>query len=138
MKIYFGDGITLVTTVMIIILLGFIGYSIWNRNIITFWGRRTLLLFVFGLVICCLAATRDGLDQTIQCTIDGSCAPGLFSLISIPTIIGCIGAAMIIIAFIATPITKSQHMRAIWFYFMSSGILLKVIVIEFMRILHYL
>lgn len=138
MKIYFGDGITLVTTVMIIILLGFIGYSIWNRNIITFWGRRTLLLFVFGLVICCLAATRDGLDQTIQYAIDGSCAPGLFSLISIPTIIGCIGAAMIIIAFIATPITKSQHMRAIWFYFMSSGILLKVIVIEFMRILHYL
>ena len=96
------------------------------------------MLFVFGLVICCLAATRDGLDQTIQYAIDGSCAPGLFSLISIPTIIGCIGAAMIIIAFIATPITKSQHMRAIWFYFMSSGILLKVIVIEFMRILHYL
>lgn len=138
MKIYFGDGITLVTTVMIIILLGFIGYSIWNRNIITFWGRRTLLLFVFGLVICCLAATRDGLDQTIQCTIDGSCAPGLFSLVSIPTIMGCIGAAMIIVAFIATPVTKSQHMRQIWFYIMSSGILLKVIVIELARILHHL
>lgn len=138
MKLYFGDGITLVTTVMIIILLGFIGYSIWNRNIITFWGRRTLLLFVFGLVICCLAATRDGLDQTIQCTIDGSCAPGLFSLISIPTIIGCIGAAMIIIAFIATPITKSQYMRQIWFYVMASGILLKVVVIEIARVLHNL
>ena len=138
MKLYFGDGITLVTTVMIIILLGFIGYSIWNRNIITFWGRRTLLLFALGLVICCLAATRDGLDQTIQYAIDGSCAPGLFSLISIPTMIGCIGAAMIIVAFIATPITKSQHMREILFYIMSSGILLKVIVIEFVRILHNL
>ena len=138
MKLYFGNGVTLVTTVMIIILLGFIGYSICNRNIITFWGRRTLLLFVFGLVICCLAATRDGLDQTIQCTIDGSCAPGLFSLVSIPTIMGCIGAAMIIVAFIATPITKSQHMREILFYIMSSGILLKVIVIEFVRILHNL
>lgn len=138
MKLYFGNGVTLVTTVMIIILLGFIGYSICNRNIITFWGRRTLLLFVFGLVICCLAATRDGLDQTIQCTIDGSCAPGLFSLVSIPTIMGCIGAAMIIVAFIATPVTKSQHMRQIWFYIMSSGILLKVIVIEIARILHHL
>lgn len=138
MKLYFGNGVTLVTTVMIIILLGFIGYSICNRNIITFWGRRTLLLFVFGLVICCLAATRDGLDQTIQCTIDGSCAPGLFSLVSIPTIMGCIGAAMIIVAFIATPITKSQHMRQIWFYIMSSGILLKVIVIEIARVLHNL
>ena len=138
MKLYFGNGITLVTTVMIIILLGFIGYSICNHNIITFWGRRILLLFVLGLVICCLAATRDGLDQTIQYAIDGSCAPGLFSLISIPTIIGCIGAAMIIVAFIATPITKSQHMRQIWFYIMSSGILLKVIVIELARILHHL
>lgn len=138
MKLYFGNSITLVTTVMIIILLGFIGHSICNRNIITFWGRRTLLLFVLGLVICCLAATRDGLDQTIQHAIDGSCAPGLFALVSIPTIIGCIGAAMIIVAFIATPIAKSQHMRQIWFYIMSSGILLKVIVIELARILHHL
>lgn len=138
MKLYFGNGITLVTTVMIIILLGFIGYSICNRNIITFWGRRTLLLFVLGLVICCLAATRDGLDQTIQYAIDGSCALGLFSLISIPTIIGCIGAVMIIVAFIATPITKAQHMRQIWFYVMASGILLKVVVIEIARVLHNL
>ena len=138
MKLYIGNTITTVTTVMIIILLGFIGYSICNRNIITFWGRRTLLLFVLGLVICCLAATRDGLDQTIQNAIDGSCAPGVFSLISIPTIIGCIGAAMIIISFIATPIAKSQHMREIWFYIMSSGILLKVIVIEMSRILNNL
>lgn len=138
MKLYIGNTVTIVTTVMIIVLVGFIGYSIWNRNMITFWGRRTLLLFIFGLVICCLAATRDGLDQTIQCAIDGSCAPGLFSLVSIPTIIGCIGAGMIIIAFIATPIAKSQHMREIWFYVMSSGILLKVVVIEFVRVLHNL
>lgn len=138
MKLYIGNTITTVTTVMIFILVGFIGYSIWYRNLITFWGRRTLFLFILGLVICCLAATRDGLDQTIQNAIDGSCAPGLFSLVSIPTIIGCIGAAMIIVAFIATPIAKSQHMRAIWFYVMSSGILLKVVVIELARILHHL
>lgn len=138
MKLYIGNTITTVTTIMTIILLGFVGYSICNRNIITFWGRRTLLLFVLGLVICCLAATRDGLDQTIQNAIDGSCTPGVFSLISIPTIIGCIGAAMIIISFIATPIAKSQHMHEIWFYIMSSGILLKVIVIEMSRILNNL
>lgn len=138
MKLYFDNTITTVTTVMIFILVGFIGYSIWNSNIITFWGRRTVFLFIFGLVICCLAATRDGLDQTIQNAIDGSCAPGVCSLVSIPTIIGCIGAAMIIIAFIATLIAKSQHMREIWFYVMSSGILLKVIVIEMSRILNNL
>ena len=110
MKLYFGNTITAVTTAMIIILLGFVGYSILNRNMIDCWGRRIVFLFILGLVICCLAATRDGLDQTIQNAIDGSCAQGLFSLVSIPTIIGCIGAAMIIISFIATPIARSQHM----------------------------
>ena len=34
MKLYFGNTITAVTTAMIIILLGFVGYSIWNRNMI--------------------------------------------------------------------------------------------------------
>lgn len=36
MKLYIGNTITTVTTVMIIILGGFIGYSIWNRNLIAF------------------------------------------------------------------------------------------------------
>lgn len=138
MKLYIGNTITTVTTVMIIILLGFIGYSIWNRNIITLWGRRTLLLFILGLIICCLAATRDGLDQTIQHAIEGNCAPGLFSLVSIPTIVGCIGAVMIIVAIIATPISQSQHMRQIWFYVMSMGVILKVVIIEMIRVIHFL
>ena len=134
MKLYFGNVITTVTTVLILILLGFIGLTIWNRNDIQYWGRRTLFLLAYGLLICCFAATRDGLDKTVQAAIDGSCAPGLFSLISIPTITGCIGAAAILIAAIATPIAKSQDMRQIWFYVMSGGILLKVIVMEVSRI----
>ena len=76
-----------------------------------------------------------GLDKTIQNTIDGSCAPGMFSLISIPNLIGCIGAAIIIIAAIATPIAKSQHMKQIWFYVMSGGVMLKILVMEAARII---
>ena len=71
------------------------------------------------LYICCFAAARDGVDKTIQYTIDGSCNPGIFSLVSVPNIVGCIGAAIIMIAAIATPIAKSQHMREIWFYAVS-------------------
>ncbi len=96
MKLYFGNAVTTVTTVFILILLGFIGF---------------------------------------QAAIDKSCAPGLFPLISIPTITGCIGAAAILIAAVATPIAKSQNMRQIWFYVMSGGVLLKVIVMEVSRIL---
>ena len=106
---------------MILCLLGFIGYTIFQRANILYWGRRTLFVLVFGLVICCFAAARDGLDKTIQHTIDGSCAPGIFPLLSIPNLIGCIGAAIIIIAAIATPIAKSQAAREVWFYFMCDG-----------------
>lgn len=135
MKLYFGNTVTTVTTIMILVLLGFIGESIVNQSNINYWGRRSLFLLAYGLIICCFATARDGLDKTIQNTIDGSCAPGLFSLVSIPNLIGCIGAAIIIIAVIATPIAKSQHMRQIWFYVMSGGIMMKILVMEVARII---
>lgn len=135
MKLYFGNTVTTVTTIMILALLGFIGYSAWNRENINFWGRRSALLLVYGLVVCCFAAARDGLDKTIQCAIDGSCAPGIFPLVSVPTIVGCVGALIIIVAAIATPIAKSQQARQIWFYLMSGGVTLKIVTMEIARIL---
>ena len=134
MRLYFGNAVTTATTLMILALLGYIGYSFVNRSSIQYWGRRSLLLLVFGLVICCFAAARDGLDKTIQCAIDGSCAPGIFPLVSVPTIIGCIGALLIIIAAIATPIVKTQKMREVWFYVMSGGAVLKIVTMEIARI----
>lgn len=135
MKLYFGNTVTTVTTVMILALLGFMGYSIMNRANIQYWGRRSLILLVFGLVVCCFAAARDGLDKTIQCTIDGSCAPGIFPLVSLPTIVGCIGALIILVAAVATPIAKQQHTRAAWFYLMSGGVTLKIVTMEIARLL---
>ena len=135
MKLYFGNAVTAATTVMILALLGFIGYSVFNRADILYWGRRSAILLVFGLVVCCFAAAQDGLDKTIQHAIDGSCAPGLFPLVSVPTIIGCIGALLIIIAAVATLIAKTQHSREIWFYVMSGGAVLKIATMELARII---
>ena len=135
MKLYFGNAITTVTTLMIFALLGFIGYSVFDRANIEYWGRRSAILLVFGLVVCCFAAARDGLDKTIQNAIDGSCTPGLFPLVSVPTIVGCVGALLIIVAAIATPIAKTQRMREAWFYVMSSGAVLKIATMEIVRII---
>ena len=135
MKLYFGNAVTTATTLMILALLGYIGVSVWNRGNIACWGRRTLLLLVFGLVVCCFAAARDGLDKTIQHAIDGSCAPGVFPLVSVPTMVGCFGAALILLAAIAAPLAKTQHTRQIWFYVMSGGALLKILTMEISRIL---
>ena len=136
MKLYFGNAITTATTVMLFALLGFISWSVFNRTSIQYWGRRSAVLLVFGLVICCFAAARDGLDKTIQHTIDGSCAPGLFPLVSVPVIVGCVGALLIIVAAIAAPIAKTQKMREVWFYVMSSGAVLKIVTMEIARIIH--
>ena len=135
MKLYFGNAITTVTTLMLFALLGFISWSVVNRFSIQYWGRRSAVLLVSGLVICCFAAARDGLDKTIQHAIDGSCAPGLFPLVSVPTIVGCVGALLIIVAAIATPIAKTQKMREVWFYVMSSGAVLKIVTMEIARII---
>ena len=135
MKLYFGNATTTATTIMILCLLGFMGYTVVHRENVTYWGRRSLFLLAFGLMICCFAAARDGLDKTIQNAVDGSCAPGVFSLISFPNLIGCIGAAIIVIAAIATLIAKSQQAREVWFYVMSSGVILKIGVMEIARIL---
>lgn len=135
MKLYFGNTVTTVTTLMILALLGFIGYSVCNRAHITFWRRRSAVLLVFGLAVCCFAAARDGLDRTIQHAIDGSCAPGLFPLVSVPTVAGCIGAALIIIAAVATPIAKTQRAREIWFYIMSGGAMAKIVTMELARMI---
>ena len=136
MKLYFGNAVTTATTLMILILLGFIGYSFFNRANIQYWGRRSAILLVFGLVVCCFAAARDGLDKTIQHAIDGSCAPGLFQLVSAPTIVGCVGALVIVIAAIATPIAKTQRAHEAWFYVMSGGAVLKIAAVEIARIIH--
>ena len=133
MKLYFGNAVTAATTLMLLALLGFVGWSVWGRAVIQYWGRRSVFLLVFGLAVCCFAAARDGLDKTIQHAIDGSCAPGLFPLVSVPTIVGCFGALLIIIAAIATPIAKTQRAREIWFYVMSGGAVLKIVTMEIAR-----
>ena len=135
MKLYFENAVTAATTLMILALLGFIGHSVFNRVNIQYWGRRSAAVLIFGLVICCFAAARDGLDKTIQHTIDGSCAAGIFPLLSVPTVFGCVGALLIIIAAVATPIAKKQHAREVWFYVMSCGAVLKIVTVEIARII---
>lgn len=133
MKHYFGNAVTTVTTLLIVALLGFIGYSIAHRAAISHWGRRSAFLLTFGLVACCFAAARDGLDKTIQHAVDGGCAPGLFPLISVPTIAGCVGAGLILTAAIATPIAKTQRAREIWFDIMAGRAVLKMATMEIAR-----
>ena len=85
--------------------------------------------------MCCFAAARDGLDKTIQHAIDGSCAAGVFPLVSVPTVIGCGGALLIIVSAVATPIAKTQQACEVWFFVKSGGAVLKVVTMEAARVI---
>ncbi len=120
-KLYFSNTTTIITTILILILIGFMSYCFINRDNIQFWGRRILILVIYGLVVCCFAAARDGLDITIQNAVEGTAiAGGIFELVSIPTIIGCIGAGIIIISSIISLFVKSQNVREILFFIGAS------------------
>lgn len=135
MKLYFGNAVTTATTLMILALMGYIAACIVWRGSIRYWGRMSVILLVYGLVVCCFAAARDGLDKTIQNAIDGSCNAGIFPLVSVPNIIGCIGALVIIVSAIAVPIAHSQEARRVWFYIMSGGAAVKIVTMEIARII---
>lgn len=98
MKLYFGNWVTTATTAMLIGMLGFLVYSIINRQQIHFWGRRMLFISMYGLLICCF------------------------------------GAAIIIVTGLIALFCKSQSIRQILFYLMSSGIIMKIITVEIGRI----
>ena len=51
MKLYFGNAVTTATTLMILALLGFIGWSVFNRVNISCWGRRSAAVLIFGLAV---------------------------------------------------------------------------------------
>lgn len=134
-KLYSGDTTTVATTLMILALAVFIGYTIVNRGGVQHWGMRGMLLLAFGLVTCCFAAVRDGLDKTIQFSIDGSCAAGLFPLVSIPTVVGCLGALVVIASAIALLIVNSQQAKELCFWFMAPGVAVKIVVVEIARVI---
>ncbi len=134
MKLYFGNTVITITTIMLLSLIAMVTYTFINREGINYWGRRTLFLAAYGLVICCFAVARDGLDKTIQAAIDGSSAPGIFSLVSVPTIVGCIGAVIIVFAGIITIFVKKQDIREVFYFVMSGGVILKILTIEISRI----
>ena len=52
-----------------------------------------------------------------------------------PYYIGYIGALLIVVAAIATPIAKTQTAREVWFFVMAGGAVMKILTVEISRII---
>ncbi|MDF9825316.1 uncharacterized membrane protein HdeD (DUF308 family) [Breznakia sp. PF5-3] len=138
MKLYFGNMITMITTISLLGLLVYIGYSFMNRSTLDHWGRRIIILLVVGLVVCCFAVTRDNYHHSVQHAIDGSIDPGLFTIKSIQSNICCMLAGVIVLSGIVSIFMRNQDARQICFFIIAVCICLKIGIIEVSRVSMYL
>ena len=133
MKMYFGDFVTTMTTVLLVVAILFVGYSGVKQDNIKNWGRRVALIASIGLLICCFAATRDGYHYSVQASFDSSISAGLFTIDSIQSTLCCIGGAVITFASFSSIFVKNQKYRKIMFFLLGGTMIIKTIIIEISR-----
>ena len=114
MGLFFGNGIRIASTILICIAWIYIIYSAVNQSKTQKWGRKTAFLALFGLLICCFAATRDGYDKSVQASFDSTVQAGLFTISSI--------------------FVKNQKYRKVMFFLFSGAIVFKTLLIELSRV----
>lgn len=130
---YFGSFVATTSTIMVILALAYIIYSAINQKKIKYWGRKIALLALFGLVICCFVATRDGYDKSVQSTFDTSVKAGIFTLDSIQSTLCCIGGAIIAFSSLSSIFIKNQKYRKVMFFLLCVAFIFKTLTIEISR-----
>ena len=128
LTLFFGDSLAIVSTVFLLAVLGIIAYTAAKHRKIEKWGRRTFVLAVVGLILCCLVATRDGLVDTMQ---GGT---GLFSLMSVQISLASVGGLVIAYSALSSIFIRNQKYRKVMFFVLSGAILFKAVLIEASRI----
>lgn len=135
MNLYFSNYLSIVTTLFVIGVFIYIGITIAQRNEIKSWGKRIMILALWGLVICIFVATRDGYHLSVQASMDIAVLPGVFTLDSIQSTLCCIGGAVIAFCSLSSIFVRKQRYWKVMFFILSATILFKTLVIEISRVI---
>ena len=133
MNMYFGNLVACATTLTVLLELTFIIITVKNQKKITNWGRRVAVLALFGLLICCFAATRDNYHLSVQASFDSSVKAGLFTISSIQSTVCSILGGVNLLSSLSCVFVKNQKYRKIVFYIISVSFVIKTLVIEISR-----
>jgi len=124
MNLYFGNLLSIISTLLVIGIFIYIGVTVEKQNEIKSFGRRIAILALWGLLICIFVATRDGYVLSVQASIDTGVLPGLFTVDSIQSTLCSLGGAVIAFCSLSSI-----------FVILAATILLKTLVIEISRVL---
>lgn len=134
-KLYFGNHIALISTLLLGLIIGYLIYEYLNRAIFQRWGMIILIVILLHVVFWYFANIRDLYSDSIVYATDGSVEMGLFSVGSIQSIVFWIASVAIwllgIISFF-----KPQFRQNI-FYIISVIVILQILFIEASRIWLY-
>lgn len=128
-----GNIISTLSTLLVVVTLVYIGWTVVKQKDITHWGRRIALLAILGLVVCCFVATRDSYHLSVQASFDSTVTAGLFALDSLQSNLCCIAGGIIALTGISSIFVKNQHYRRAVFFILSAAFVLKVLIIEISR-----
>lgn len=133
MNLYFGSYLSIISTILVIGVIVYIGITTTKRNMVQSWGKRIAILAIWGLLVCIFAATRDGYHLSVQAAMEPAVLPGVFTLSSIQSTLCCIGGAVIAFCSISSIFIRKQRYWKAMFYILSATILFKTLVIEISR-----
>ena len=138
MKLYLGSPVRVQSLLLMLALAGFIIASLVRRETVERWGWRILVLAAAGLVLCTLAAARDGYHLSVQNAIDGSVAAGLFNVKSVQSVICCISGGVIVLAGLSALFVPHHTTRGWGCGGVSAAFTVKVLTIEVSRVILHL
>ena len=130
---YFGNFVTTISTMLVVIACIYIVCTIRKRNQIEYWGRRIAFLAILGLLICCFVAARDGYHLSVQASFNTSVEPGIFTIDSIQSTACCLGGAVIAFASLSGILIRNQKYRSVMFLVLSGTMIIKMLIIEISR-----
>jgi len=127
-KLFLGNIPTIVSTGLII-LFGFFFKEVVSKDVqITNWNSLALRMFLLGFIMSAMSGVKDysAMEPVIKF------GPGNKAFIVL-SVLGVIGILFGVWAFI----TKNQSTHRIIFYAMSIIIIIKIVIVELMRIIKY-
>ncbi|MEL7570373.1 MAG: hypothetical protein AAGU14_07390 [Eubacteriaceae bacterium] len=124
-NLFFGNIFALLTTVLVLILLAFIGLTLVRRNQIKKWGWLILIIILAGTAVSALCATRDAYMTE----------SALFSINSMQSVVCSIAGGLIFVAGVISIFIKNQKFRKTCFSIISILFIIQVITIEASRII---
>ena len=124
LKLFFGDAMSVITTIFVLFMLAFIVYAFVKRGRITKWGRLILLFILVGTAISALSATRDAF------AMEGA----VFAMYSLQSAVCAIAGVAIVLTGLVMLFLKKQAARKSGFMMISALFLIQVLTVEISRV----